>query len=362
MRAPPRPTFAKVAPDPGRCAGRVALVRADEWLSRGSRFSWSPAEGDAEAVEVFHVELGDPDAPVLALVHGFPTCSVDWFSVAELLSSQFRVCALDFPGYGFSSKPRGWGYSLRRDAELLDHYLSVVVGASSVVMVAHDRGDSVALIHATDAGARVELSHLVLSNGNLFLPLSQLTDAQRLMLHNPSVLEQLTPSLLAQGMGALMFTPPRGPSDPEVVALAATFAHEDGVGVLHETIQYLHERAVDEVSWLEALAATPVPTTLVWGVYDTVSPVRVPMHVWQEHLVFKPGRNSFYLVPGANHYVQNDRPEAFVQVLEHALSSPEDLPPGALSEATDAPVLVDRSRASMPNAASLVAQRAEMPT
>src|SRR5947209_687543 len=107
-------------------------TRAERWRARGGHFSWSPAAGDAPAVQIFHLELGEPAAPPLVLVHGFPTCSVDWFEVAELLSVDFRVCALDFPGYGFSGKPRGWGYSLRRDAELLDHYLAEVLGAESV--------------------------------------------------------------------------------------------------------------------------------------------------------------------------------------------------------------------------------------
>src|SRR5947208_2271126 len=206
--------------------------RAEAWRARGDYFEWAPADGDAEPVQIFHVELGDADAPVLALVHGFPTCSIDWFEVAERLSGRFRVCLIDFPGYGFSDKPRGWGYSLQRDAELLDHYLAEVVGAESVVLAAHDRGDSVALIHAanaTEGRARVTVEHLVLSNANIFLPLSKLTDAQRLMLHNPELLEQLTPELLAAGMGAATFTPPRGPEDPEVQALAATFGHADGV-------------------------------------------------------------------------------------------------------------------------------------
>ena len=336
-------------------------TRAAAWRARGEHFSWSPAGGDASPVQVFHVEIGEPDAPVLALVHGFPTCSVDWFEVAERLSTRYRVCALDFPGYGFSDKPRGWGYSLRRDAELLDHYLAEVVGAESVVMVAHDRGDSVALLHAANAAdgrARVALEHLVLSNGNIFLALSNLTDAQRLMLHNPEMVGQLTPELLAAGMGAVTFTPPRGPDDPEVQALAATFAHDDGVTVLHETVQYLVERSVDEQAWLRSLAATPLPTTVIWGVYDTVAPVRVATHVWHEHLMFKPGRNALYLVPGANHYLQNDRPDAFVQTVLHALDSPDDAAPGALDEALDAPILVDRSRTEMPDAAELIAQRA----
>ncbi|HME04826.1 MAG TPA: alpha/beta hydrolase [Solirubrobacteraceae bacterium] len=339
-------------------------TRAEAWRARGAHFSWSPAGEGAAPVNVFHVELGDAGAPVLALVHGFPTCSIDWFEVAERLSPGYRVCMLDFPGFGFSDKPRGWGYSLRRDAQLLDHYLTQIVGARSVVMVAHDRGDSVALIHAANGAAgraHAAVEHLVLSNANLFLPLSNLTDAQRLMLHSPELLGQLTPELLAAGMGAVTFTPPRTPEDPAVQALAATFAHDDGVAVLHETIQYLVERSVDETAWLQSLAATALPTTLIWGVYDTVSPIRVANHVWHEHLMFKPGRNAFYLIPGANHYVQNDRPDAFVQTLSHALDPPDDAPPGALSEALDAPILVDRSHTELPDAAQLIAQRAAVP-
>jgi pimeloyl-ACP methyl ester carboxylesterase len=345
-------------------ADATASPRADAWRASGGHFTWSPTREDANPVHIFHVELGDADAPVLALVHGFPTCSIDWFEVAHQLSARYRVCLLDFPGFGFSDKPRGWGYSLQRDAELLDHYLAEVVGAESAIVVAHDRGDSVALIHAANAaqgGARVAVEHLVLSNANIFLPLSNLTDAQRLMLHNPELLAQLTPELLAAGMGMATFTPPRAADDPDVQALAATFAHDDGVALLNETIQYLIERSVDEESWLRSLAATTLPTTVIWGVYDEVSPIRVANHVWQEHLMFKPGRNAFYLIPGANHYLQNDRPDAFVQVLEHALSSPDDAAPGALGEALDAPVLVDRSRAELADAAELLARRAPIP-
>lgn len=342
----------------------LTVPRADAWLAAGARFTWRPASEDAAPVEVFHVELGDAAAPAIALVHGFPTCSVDWFEVAERLSERFRVCLLDFPGFGFSEKPRGWGYSLRRDAELLDHYLAEVAGVESAVVIAHDRGDSVALVHAVNAAegrARVSMEHLVISNGNVFLPLSSLTDAQRLMLHNPELLGQLTPDLLAAGMGAVMFAPPRGPDDPEVQALAATFAHDDGIAVLNETIQYLRERSADEQAWLRALAATDLPTTLVWGMLDTVAPPRVATYVWHEHLMFKPGRNALYLVPGASHYLQNDRPAAFVACVLHALDAGEEAAPGPLGPELDAPLLHDRSHAALENAAELVERRAQIP-
>jgi pimeloyl-ACP methyl ester carboxylesterase len=338
----------------------MTVPRADAWRARGGYFSWRPSEADASSVQIFHVEIGDPNAPVLVLVHGFPTSSVDWFEVAERMSARFYVCALDFPGYGFSDKPRGWGYSLARDAELLEHYLAKVRGAEEVIMLAHDRGDSVALIHAAgqrEGHSTVRLRHLFLTNGNIFLPLSNLTEAQRVMLDSsraPALLSQLTPEMLATGMGVGTFTPPRGADSPEVQALATTFAHGDGVGVLHETIQYLVERSSDEEAWLRALASSSVPTTVIWGLNDTVSPARVAGFVWNQYLALKPGGNALYFLPDANHYLQNDRPDALVETVLHALDAAGDQTPGAIDAAPAAPVLVDRSRTRMPTAAEVL--------
>jgi pimeloyl-ACP methyl ester carboxylesterase len=344
----------------------VNTPRADDWRSRGGHFSWRPAEGDVSSVEIFHVEAGDPDAPVLLLIHGWPTSSIDWFAVANQLSGRFRVCALDFPGYGFSDKPQGWGYSLERDEELIEFYLSEVIGAQAGAVVAHDRGDSVALLYAArcaEGRSAMRLEHLVLSNGNIFLPMSNLTGAQRRILDKetgPQLAAALTPSRLAEAMGASTFTPPRKPGDPDVEALAATFGHDNGTKVVHETIQYLVERSEDEQKWLRALAEAPFPVTVIWGVYDTVSPPRVASYVWNEYLMLRPGGNRLYFIPDANHYLQVDRPDAFVKVLLHALEPTDDQAPGALEEELGAPLLVDSSRERLPAAADLL--HAEAPT
>jgi len=338
----------------------VSESRAKDWLGRGGHFSWGPPDGSAEAVEVFHVESGSPDAPVLLLVHGFPTSSIDWYEITDRLAERFRVCALDFPGYGFSDKPPGWGYGLKRDAQLLGHYLSEVIGTDAATVYAHDRGSSVALIlagdHAGDLPA-IGLDHLFLTNGNIFLPLSNLTDAQRVMLDEataPGLLENATPEVLAMGLGAATFFPPRPADDPAILALAETFAHQDGLQVMHETIQYLIERSADEEVWMEALAKSDVPTTVIWGLNDTVSPPRVPSWVWNQKLMLKPGRNSLYFISDAGHYLQNDRPDAVVDTILHALDSAGDEEPGAIAAERGAPVLVDRSRERMPSAAEVL--------
>lgn len=333
------------------------MNRADAWRERGNYFSWRPSSGDAPEVQIFHVERGDAGAPPLVLVHGFPTSSIDWFEVAERLSDRYRVCAMDFPGFGFSDKPLGWGYSLERDAEVLEHYMAEVLGLESTILFAHDRGSSVAMIHTTSGDSRVNLEHLFLTNANIFLPLSNLTPVQRTMLDpetGPAALARATPEQLAVGMGQATYTPPRDADDPEIQALVAIFSHGEGLVVLHETIQYLVERSQDEDSWLKALAAMDVPTTLIWGVYDTVSPPRVVSYVWNEYLMKKPGRNALYFIPDANHYLQNDRPDALVETFLHALEAPDDSPPGAIAPRLAAPLLVDRSRSELPRAADLL--------
>jgi pimeloyl-ACP methyl ester carboxylesterase len=267
---------------------------------------------------------------------------------------------LDFPGYGFSDKRQGWGYSLGRDAELIEFYLSEVLRAEAAVLVAHDRGDSVALIHAARCAkgrSPMRLEHLVLSNANIFLPLSNLTDAQRRILDKdsgPQIGNVLTAAQLAEGMGATTFTPPRKAGDPEVEALTATFAHNDGVKVLHETIQYLVQRSQDEQKWLTALSEAPFPVTLIWGVYDTVSPPRVATYVWNQYLMLRPGGNRLYFIPDANHYLQLDRPDTFVKVLRHTLQAGDQQLPGPLDSELGAALLVDASRERLPVAEDLL--------
>ncbi len=337
--------------------------RAHIWSESGGYFDWVPNEPlrHTDVLRIFHAEFGDPDAPVLLLVHGFPTSSIDWFDVVRPLSEGHRVCLLDFPGFGFSDKPKNEVYTLRRDAELLDYYLGEILGVGQGAVVAHDRGDSVALeflARRTAGTSSFELTNLVLSNANIFLPLSSLTDFQRLVLDPataPAVQEALTPEALARGMGLMAFTPSRGLDDPAIRALADTFSVHDGTAVVHDTIQYLVERSERETDWLDVLASSPVPTTMVWGLYDTISPIRVANYVWLNYLARKPGENSFWVLPRANHYLQHDQPDEFVAVVNAALSSSTSPAPGPISDDPGAALFVDRSRPELLTAAQALA-------
>jgi len=322
-----------------------------EWQKDSTELRWrsTTAANDGAEVSVFARRCGTPGAPALVLVHGFPTSSIDYFALSRELGSDFDIHLLDFPGYGLSDKPpEPYVYSLYDDARLLIHAITQVWELTDYRMLAHDRGSSVAMITVgmlADQDPPAVPVDLFLTNANIYLPLSNLTSFQTALL-DPATARAtaaaVTPELLAAGMGAGTFIPRRTLDDPEIAALAKCFAHNDGVRVLPDTIKYLHERTADETGWLEALSASPVDTTLVWGVHDNIAPLRVPNHVWQTYLRDKPGRNRYWVVPGADHYLQCDAPAQLAQIVRLTARG-EDIPLQTLGERPDGAVLIDQS-------------------
>lgn len=322
-----------------------------QWQTGGTELPWrsTTAANDAQEVAVFSRRCGTPGAPALVLMHGFPTSSIDYFALAGELASEFDIYLLDFPGYGLSGKPTApYAYSLYDDARLLVYAITQVWSLTEYRMLTHDRGSSVGMIALEMLAAQDRPAlpiDLIVTNANIYLPLSNLTAFQTALLDpatGRATAAATTPELLAAGLGASTFMPRRSLDDPEIAALAKCFAHNDGIGVLPDTIQYLNERAEGETGWLEALSMSPVNTTVVWGLHDSVAPLRVSNHVWQKYLKTKPGRNRYWVVPGADHYLQCDAPGQLAQIVRLTAQG-GDIPLGTLDDQPGGAVLVDQS-------------------
>ena len=53
---------------------------------------------EADGVKVFYREAGPVDAPVVLLLHGFPTSSFQYRDLIPRLADRYRVIAPDLPG------------------------------------------------------------------------------------------------------------------------------------------------------------------------------------------------------------------------------------------------------------------------
>jgi len=70
----------------------------------------------ADGITVFYREAGAPDAPVVLLLHGFPTSSFQYRELIPLLADRYRVIAPDLPGFGFTDVPQKRLYKYSFDA------------------------------------------------------------------------------------------------------------------------------------------------------------------------------------------------------------------------------------------------------
>jgi hypothetical protein len=60
---------------------------------------------EADGVRVFYRAAGDTTAPVVLLLHGFPTSSFMFRELIPRLADHHRVIAPDLPGFGFTEVP-----------------------------------------------------------------------------------------------------------------------------------------------------------------------------------------------------------------------------------------------------------------
>ena len=60
---------------------------------------------EADGIKIFYREAGPADAPVILLLHGYPTSSHMFRHLMPRLASSFRLIAPDLPGFGFTEVP-----------------------------------------------------------------------------------------------------------------------------------------------------------------------------------------------------------------------------------------------------------------
>lgn len=122
------------------------------------------AEFDTGSVTLRYAAAGDPAAPLILLLHGFPEYWAGWRPVMERLGGRYRVVAPDQRGYNRSSKPAGVdayrGRHLAADIAALADHLSP---GKPFALAGHDWGASVAYAYAFLHPAR--LTHLIIANG-----------------------------------------------------------------------------------------------------------------------------------------------------------------------------------------------------
>jgi pimeloyl-ACP methyl ester carboxylesterase len=122
---------------------------------------------EADGVQVFYREAGEPSAPVVLLLHGFPTSSFMFRELIPRLADRYHVIAPDLPGFGFTEVPalRNYTYSFDALAHTLEAFTDAL-GLTRYAIYVFDYG--------APTGLRLAMAHpervtaIVSQNGNAY--------------------------------------------------------------------------------------------------------------------------------------------------------------------------------------------------
>ncbi len=287
----------------------MTLISLQNWKSAGTFITY-------RGHQIFTRAEGNPSAPVLLLIHGFPTASWDWEAIWPELTSRYSVLTLDMIGFGFSAKPTDYNYSILDQADLCEHLLAEHK-VQEYHILAHDYGDSVAqeLLarenHASQnqQGQRPKLQSVCLLNGGLFPET-----------HHPLLIQKLLLSPLGSLIARLnnrkqfarniqgIFGKQTQPDDALIDNFWKLLKENDGGKILPKLIGYMPERKLHRERWVGALQKATIPLKLIDGMADPISGGH--MVARYKELVPNPNVTELHDI---GHYPQVEAPQAVLK-------------------------------------------------
>jgi pimeloyl-ACP methyl ester carboxylesterase len=277
-----------------------------DWQARGTVY-------EVLGHRLFVVDEGPRDAPVIAVLHGFPSASYDFWRVLPALAAKYRVIVHDHVGFGFSEKPPRYSYSILDQAQ---HALALwqQLGATDVHVLAHDYGCSVAteLFALRERGQMpVQLRSATLVNSGLYYHMAGLRLAQHLL--RLKLTRSVFSRLSNRGMYRLNLRRLWGRQTPDLDAeldiLWEMTARENGKLALGWLSHYLEERRyIHTERWNQAIRSFDVPAHVLWGDLD---PVGIPAIA--ERLARELPQAQLTWLRGVGHYPMLEAPADFAR-------------------------------------------------
>ena len=120
-----------------------------------------------DGTKIFYREAGNNQAPVIVLLHGFPTSSHMFRNLIPALARRYHVVAPDLPGFGFSDAPdrKQFRYTFAHLAEVIGKFTEVI-GLERFAIYIFDYGAPVGLRLALAHPERITV--IISQNGNAY--------------------------------------------------------------------------------------------------------------------------------------------------------------------------------------------------
>ncbi|EPX55944.1 hydrolase, alpha/beta hydrolase fold having protein [Cystobacter fuscus DSM 2262] len=228
-------------------------------------------------LEIFYREAGPADAPVVVLLHGYPSSSHMYRNLIPALADRYHVIAPDLPGFGLSAMPsrEAFTYSFASYAEIIDALLEQL-GARRYALYVMDYG--------APTGFRLALRHpervtaLITQNGNAYEEgLQAFWDPIKALWadNSPERRDAVRPFMTLEGTRSQYVDGVKDVSrlDPAAWLHDQLFLDRPGnIEIQLELIYDYRNNVVLYPKFQEFFRTYQPPTLIVWGANDNIFP------------------------------------------------------------------------------------------
>lgn len=262
---------------------------------------------DSSVGAVHYIDEGS--GPAILFCHGNPTWSFLYRNIIIRLRTSFRCIAVDYPGFGLSERPPGYGYTPQEHAAAVKELIESLNPGELIVM-GQDWGGPICLSVAVSQPARI--AGVILGNTSLLMSdrfanriFSLVMSSRPLqsgIINRNLFVERAIPMATSRGLTEQeMDHYRRVQPTPEMRRGVAEFPRQ-----LRIARPWLEDLAEDVRVQLSAKRAL-----LVWGMKDFAFPGRVFIPRWQR--IFPD--NEVVKIPRAGHFLQEDAPVEIAEAI-----------------------------------------------
>lgn len=217
----------------------------------------------------------NPNAKVIVLVHGFLSSTISFRQLLPFLMKEYKVIALDLPGFGQSEKSKSFIYKLSNYGQLIIDFLDKL-NIQNVILIGHSMGGQICMHAAKKAPSRIEklillgcCSYVKRASRSLiacsYLPL--FTWGMRSWIQKKDVKQNLLSVL----------------HDSKLVTQEMIDGYSKPIteaAFIYSLIRLLRHREGDMTS--EELGEITQPVLMIWGKEDRVIPVKTGYRLKQD--------------------------------------------------------------------------------
>lgn len=263
---------------------------------------------DVDGLHLHYQQFGERTNPILLLIHGYTASTAVWRTVAPMFAERgFQVIAVDLVGFGFSSKPAWFDYSIQSQARVLSRFMNRL-GIGKATVVGSSYGGAVASTLALDYPERVEKLVLVDAVCN--------DDAKRhpiLRLANLPGMGEIISAFLSDSPRFIRYrlqntmTPANHHliDDERIQTIRRPLHAKDAHRSVLMTARNWNACRIEQDAQFISQ-----PTLLVWGENDTIIPIQNGYKLHDAIL-----NSRFVVFKDCGHVPQEEKSENFVEVV-----------------------------------------------